>query len=84
MNAFGAFGVQGAYGSKRTGGLGEWFLRVHWVAVPEALRARRVNRRRTLGLHHHRRHPAVRQSGCFIEAPCPPLTSHGASICAPP
>jgi hypothetical protein len=20
----------------------------------------------------------------FIEAPCPPLTSHGASICAPP
>jgi hypothetical protein len=25
---------------------GESFLRVHWVAVPEALRARRVNRRR--------------------------------------
>ena len=24
---------------------GESFLRVHWVAVPEALRARRVNRR---------------------------------------
>jgi hypothetical protein len=24
----------------------ESFLRVHWVAVPEALRARRVNRRR--------------------------------------
>jgi hypothetical protein len=28
------------------GGGGESFLRVHWVAVPEALRARRVNRRR--------------------------------------
>jgi hypothetical protein len=27
------------------GGGGESFLRVHWVAVPEALRARRVNRR---------------------------------------
>jgi hypothetical protein len=26
-------------------GGGESFLRVHWVAVPEALRARRVNRR---------------------------------------
>jgi hypothetical protein len=26
------------------GGSGESFLRVHWVAVPEALRARRVNR----------------------------------------
>jgi hypothetical protein len=30
----------------RTGGGGESFLRVHWVAVPKALRARRVNRRR--------------------------------------
>jgi hypothetical protein len=28
------------------GGGGESFLRVHWVAVPKALRARRVNRRR--------------------------------------
>jgi hypothetical protein len=28
------------------GGGGESFLRVHWVAVPQALRARRVNRRR--------------------------------------
>eukprot|EP01047_Picozoa_sp_COSAG01_P019603 COSAG01_NODE_1095_length_11714_cov_9.062930_2_plen_99_part_00 len=27
------------------GGGGESFLRVHWVGVPEALRARRVNRR---------------------------------------
>eukprot|EP01047_Picozoa_sp_COSAG01_P077102 COSAG01_NODE_13766_length_1524_cov_1.944406_1_plen_78_part_00 len=26
------------------GGGGESFLRVHWVAVPEAMRARRVNR----------------------------------------
>jgi hypothetical protein len=26
------------------GGGGESFLRVHWVAVPKALRARRVNR----------------------------------------
>jgi hypothetical protein len=25
---------------------GESFLRVHWVAVPEGLRARRANRRR--------------------------------------
>jgi|EP01047_Picozoa_sp_COSAG01_P080379 hypothetical protein len=31
---------------RRGGGSGESFLRVHWVAVPEALRARRVNRRR--------------------------------------
>jgi hypothetical protein len=31
------------------GGGGESFLRVHWVAVPEALRARRVNRRRRAG-----------------------------------
>jgi hypothetical protein len=29
----------------REEGLGESFLRVHWVAVPKALRARRVNRR---------------------------------------
>jgi hypothetical protein len=28
------------------GGGGESFLRVHWVAVPKGLRARRVNRRR--------------------------------------
>jgi hypothetical protein len=28
-----------------TNGDGESFLRVHWVAVPKALRARRVNRR---------------------------------------
>jgi hypothetical protein len=27
------------------GGGGESFLRVHWVAVPEAMRARRPNRR---------------------------------------
>ena len=27
-------------------GGGESFLRVHWVGVPKALRARRVNRRR--------------------------------------
>eukprot|EP01047_Picozoa_sp_COSAG01_P086092 COSAG01_NODE_19204_length_1024_cov_1.929730_1_plen_71_part_00 len=31
--------------SPRAGG-GEPFLRVHWVAVPEAVRARRVNIRR--------------------------------------
>jgi hypothetical protein len=30
----------------RGGGGGESFPRVHWVAVPEVLRARRVNRRR--------------------------------------
>ena len=30
----------------RGGGGGESFLRVHWVAVPEGLRARRANRRR--------------------------------------
>jgi hypothetical protein len=29
----------------RAGAGGESFLRVHWVAVPEALRARRLNRR---------------------------------------
>jgi hypothetical protein len=28
------------------GGAGESFMRVHWVAVPQELRARRVNRRR--------------------------------------
>eukprot|EP01047_Picozoa_sp_COSAG01_P050942 COSAG01_NODE_5200_length_4415_cov_3.887396_2_plen_104_part_00 len=28
-------------------GVGESFMRVHWVAVPKALRARRVNRRCT-------------------------------------
>jgi hypothetical protein len=33
------------WGCWRCGGEGESFLlRVHWVAVPEALRARRVNR----------------------------------------
>jgi hypothetical protein len=37
-----------AAAAAQEGGSGEWFLRVHWVAVPEALRARRVNRRRTL------------------------------------
>jgi hypothetical protein len=31
---------------RMSGGGGEPFLRVHWVAVPEALGARRVNRRR--------------------------------------
>jgi hypothetical protein len=31
------------------GGGGESFLRVHWVAVPKAMRARRVNRRRAHG-----------------------------------
>jgi hypothetical protein len=42
----GAGGVlQGARRS-RGGGGGESFLRVHWVAVPKAMRARRVNRRR--------------------------------------
>eukprot|EP01047_Picozoa_sp_COSAG01_P005412 COSAG01_NODE_184_length_22692_cov_155.762758_18_plen_111_part_00 len=37
------------WGCWRCGGEGESFLRVHWVAVPEALRARRVNRRRRRG-----------------------------------
>eukprot|EP01047_Picozoa_sp_COSAG01_P075407 COSAG01_NODE_12916_length_1664_cov_0.948882_2_plen_299_part_00 len=37
-------------------GGGESFLRVHWVAVPKALRARRVNRRRT-----RRRRPGGRR-----------------------
>jgi hypothetical protein len=32
-------------GRRPGGGGGESFLRVHWVAVPKALRARRVNRR---------------------------------------
>jgi hypothetical protein len=34
---------------------GESLLRVHWVAVPEALRARRVNRRRRHAGAQHRR-----------------------------
>jgi hypothetical protein len=38
-------GGQGGQGGGRADG-GESFLRVHWVAVPEALRARRVNRPR--------------------------------------
>jgi hypothetical protein len=32
----------GAASAAAAGGGGESFLRVHWVAVPEALRARRV------------------------------------------
>jgi hypothetical protein len=35
----------GSHGGSSGGG--ESFMRVHWVAVPKALRARRVNRRRT-------------------------------------
>jgi hypothetical protein len=38
--------IAGHLGLDGGGGGGESFLRVHWVAVPEALRARRVNRRR--------------------------------------
>jgi hypothetical protein len=37
---------------------GELFLRVHWVAVPEALRARRGNRRRSTVAHAGRSRPA--------------------------
>jgi hypothetical protein len=36
------------------GGGGESFLRVHWVAVPKALRARRVNKQRGLWVPPHR------------------------------
>jgi ankyrin repeat protein len=32
------------------GGPGESFLRVHWVAVPKILRARRVNRAAAVGM----------------------------------
>jgi hypothetical protein len=39
----------GVLGCGRGGGGGESFLRVHWVAVPKPVRARRVNRRRRLG-----------------------------------
>jgi hypothetical protein len=37
---------EGDEGVSGGGGGGESFLRVHWVAVPQVLRARRVNRRR--------------------------------------
>eukprot|EP01047_Picozoa_sp_COSAG01_P005243 COSAG01_NODE_177_length_22954_cov_28.699554_25_plen_106_part_00 len=37
------------------GGGGESFLRVHWVAVPKALRARCVNRRESPRSDDHRR-----------------------------
>jgi hypothetical protein len=43
-------GPEGDAGGCGSGG-GESFLRAHWVAVPKAMRARRVNRRR------RRRHP---------------------------
>jgi hypothetical protein len=41
------------------GGGGESFLRVHWVDVPKALRARRVNRRR----RRRRRRPSSARQG---------------------
>jgi hypothetical protein len=47
------------------GGGGESFTRLYWVAVPEAFRARRVNRRR-----RRRRRPrwaAVRRAGDVLE-----------------
>jgi hypothetical protein len=46
------------------GGGGESFLRVHWVAVPKALRARRVNRKR-----RRRRRPP---SPLAVDPPPPP------------
>jgi hypothetical protein len=42
-------------GGGGSGGGGESFLRVHWVAVPKILRARRVNRRR----RRRQRHPPL-------------------------
>eukprot|EP01047_Picozoa_sp_COSAG01_P028333 COSAG01_NODE_1900_length_8964_cov_121.219177_3_plen_169_part_00 len=44
VEALPATDVEGGGGGGGGGG-GECFLRVHWVAVPEALRARRANRR---------------------------------------
>jgi hypothetical protein len=44
--------------------MGESFLRVHWVAVPMAMRARRVNR---LG-HPRRRHAVPRDTGHHAHA----------------
>jgi hypothetical protein len=41
--------------SVRSSGGGESFLRVHWVAVPKALRARRVSRRRRRWRRRRRR-----------------------------
>jgi hypothetical protein len=45
-HAYAAARPAAAGGSAGSGGGGDSFLRVYWVAVPEALRARRVNRRR--------------------------------------
>jgi hypothetical protein len=44
-----------SHGGGGGGGGGESFLRVHWVAVPKALRARRVNRRKSPRSDDHRR-----------------------------
>eukprot|EP01047_Picozoa_sp_COSAG01_P078807 COSAG01_NODE_14703_length_1420_cov_1.488266_2_plen_97_part_00 len=48
--------------SPRAGG-GESFLRVHWVAVPEAMRVRRLNRRTEEG---RGRRPALASWGAAL------------------
>jgi hypothetical protein len=53
---------------------GASFLRVHWVAVPEALRARRVNR--LAGA----RDRLLQGARMIIGSPCALLASHGASL----
>jgi hypothetical protein len=59
------------------GGGGESFLRVHWVAVPEALRARRVNRQHGAG---RRRRPQSGVSAWLAIARGWPLTCHVACV----
>jgi hypothetical protein len=56
-------GDDGGGGSGGGGGGGESFLRVHWVAVPQAMRARRVNRRRRRRRQTEALHGAERQDG---------------------
>jgi hypothetical protein len=53
---------------------GESILRVHWVAVPEAVRARRVNR--LAGA----RDRLLQGARMIIGSPCALLASHGASL----
>jgi|EP01049_Picozoa_sp_SAG25_P002866 hypothetical protein len=59
-------GARGGAGGQ--GGGGESFLRVHWVAVPEVSRARRVNRRRRSGGPRPARSPSGSSSSPRITA----------------
>jgi hypothetical protein len=63
---------------------GESFLHVHWVAVPEAMRARRINRRRWRRWRGRGR--GVLSCLCLARALCLPWTSglclHGPWRCA--